>query len=206
MTPLLTGLGLAAAAGFNGWAVLLLFNGLYRVLPQEFPGPLAAFLASPVMFELALVMFLLEFVADKIPFVDRYWDAAHTLLRPAIGGALAMASVDEWTLASRIGIGLGGAAATLATHVAKSTSRLTSTAALKFGSQFAMSIAEDLLAVVLAALMFFEPRSTMVFLGALVISLATHWPRVRRALTILFFRIQHPRSRPKADPKPQSAG
>jgi hypothetical protein len=206
LTPLLTGLGLAAAAGFNGWAVLLLFNGLYRVLPLGFPGPLAAFLASPSMFDLALVMFLLEFVADKIPFVDRFWDAAHTLLRPAIGFALAMASVDEWTLASRLGVGLGGAAATLATHVAKSTSRLTSTAALRFGSQFAMSIAEDLLAVVLATLMFFEPRITVVFLGALAISLVTHWPRVRRALTILFFRIQHPRSKPKTEPKPETLG
>ena len=62
-----------------------------------------------------------------------------------------------------------------------------------------MSIAEDLLAVVLAALMFFEPRSTLVFLGALVISLVTHWPRVRRGITILFFRLQHPRSKPKPE-------
>ena len=197
MTPLLTGLGLAAAAGLNGWAVLLLFNGLYRVLPQEFPGPVAAFLASPTMLELALVMFLLEFVADKIPFVDHYWDSAHTLLRPAIGGALAMASVGEWTLAGRVGAGLGGVAATLATHVAKSTSRLTSTAALRIGSQFAMSIAEDLLAVVLAILMFFEPRITAIFLVALAVTLAMHWSRVGRALRILFFRIQHPRMKPE---------
>lgn len=199
MTPLLTGLGLAAASGLNGWAVLLLFNGLYRVLPQEFPGPLAAFLANPSLFDLALVMFLLEFVADKIPFVDRFWDVAHTLLRPAIGGALAMASVGEWSLASRLGVGLAGVAATLAAHLAKSTSRLTSTAAIRFGSQFAMSIAEDLLAVVLAALMFFEPRFTLVFLAALAISLATHWHRVRRGVTILFFRLQHPRSKPKPE-------
>ena len=38
MTAILTGLGLAAAAGLNAWAVLLLFNGLFLVLPQEFPG------------------------------------------------------------------------------------------------------------------------------------------------------------------------
>ncbi len=199
MTSLLTGLGLAAASGLNGWAVLLLYNGLYRLSPQEFPGPLAAFLANPFMFELALVMFLLEFVADKIPFVDRFWDVAHTLLRPVIGGALAMAFVGEWPLASRLGVGLAGVAATLAAHLAKSTSRLTSTAALQFGSQFAMSIAEDLLAVMLAAVMFFEPRITLVFLGALVISLVTHWPRVRRGITILFFRLQHPRSKPKPE-------
>ena len=197
MTPLLTGLGLAAAAGLNGWAVLLLFNGLYRVLPQEFPGPLAAVLTNPAMLDLAIAMFLLEFVADKIPFVDRFWDAAHTLLRPAIGAALAMAATGEWSLAGRLAAGLSGVAATLGTHLAKSTSRLTSTAAVRFGSQFALSIAEDLVAVVLATLTFFQPHFTLFFLAALAVTLGMHWPRVRRAITILFFRIQHPRSKPK---------
>ena len=46
LTALLTGLGLAAAAGFNAWAVLLLFHGLYSLLPQEFPGAAAALLGS----------------------------------------------------------------------------------------------------------------------------------------------------------------
>ena len=41
MTAILTGLGLAAAAGFNAWAVLILFHGLYLFLPQEFPGPVS---------------------------------------------------------------------------------------------------------------------------------------------------------------------
>jgi len=195
LTPLLTGLGLAASAGFNAWAVLLLFNGLYRLLPQEFPGPLAALLASPGMLDVAVILFLLEFVADKIPFVDRFWDAAHTLLRPAVGAALAMASVGEWPLAGRLSVGLAGVLATLATHLAKSTSRLTSTAAVRFGSQFAMSLAEDLLAVVLATLTFFRPIITLVFLVALVVALGTHWLRVRRAVEMLLFRVQHPRTR-----------
>jgi len=46
VTALLTALGLAAAAGFNAWAVLLLSSGLYRLLPQEFPGSAAALLGS----------------------------------------------------------------------------------------------------------------------------------------------------------------
>ena len=195
MTPLLTGLGLAASAGFNAWAVLLLYNGLYRLLPQEFPGNLAALLASPEMLDLALVLFLLEFVADKIPFVDRFWDAAHTILRPTIGAALAMASVGEWPLAGRVTVGLAGVLATLGTHLAKSASRLTSTAAVRFGSQFAMSLAEDLLAVVLATLTFFRPVITLVFLAALAVTLGTHWLRVSHAVEMLLFRVQHPRTR-----------
>ena len=48
MTAALTGLGLSAAAGLNAWAVLLLFNGLYRVLPRSFPvRPRSSWRASP---------------------------------------------------------------------------------------------------------------------------------------------------------------
>ena len=79
LTALLTGLGLAAAAGFNAWAVLLLFHGLYRLLPQEFPGAAAAILGSQTVLGFALVLFLAEFVITKIPMLDRFWELAHTL-------------------------------------------------------------------------------------------------------------------------------
>ncbi|MGH9369251.1 MAG: DUF4126 domain-containing protein, partial [Thermoanaerobaculia bacterium] len=74
MTPILTGLGLAAAGGWNAWAVLLFFNGVVRLLPQEFPGPTAPFLSSTPVLQIALFLFLAEFVVDKIPIVDRLWE------------------------------------------------------------------------------------------------------------------------------------
>src|SRR5262249_6479069 len=72
--PILTGLGLAAASGLNAWAVLLVFNGLARLLPQDFPGPVTPFLTSPFVIDLALALFLIEFVVNKIPFADRFWE------------------------------------------------------------------------------------------------------------------------------------
>jgi len=193
MTALLTGLGLAAAAGFNAWAVLLLFQGLYRLLPQEFPGAAAAILASRTVLGFALVLFLAEFVIDKIPLADRLWDLAHTLLRPIVGALLAIACIPGTSALERVAVGLGGAAVTLAAHVAKSTTRLTTTAATRGMTQLALSLAEDIVAVVLAALVFFVPWMTALFLAGLLILLGTHRTRVRRALAVLFFRIQHPR-------------
>lgn len=195
MTAVLTGLGLAAAAGFNAWAVLLLAHGLYRLLPQEFPGPAAALLGSRTLFGFALVLFLAEFVIDKIPMLDRLWDLAHTLLRPLVGALVALASVGGASFAGRIAIGLAGAAATLAAHVAKSTTRLETTAATGGWTQLALSLTEDVVAVVLATLVFFVPWVTALFLAGLLIVLVTHFARVRRALAVLFFRIQHPRRR-----------
>jgi hypothetical protein len=173
MIPLLTGLGLAAAAGFNAWAVLLVFHGLVRLMPQDFPGPVTGFLASPLVFQLALVLFLAEFIVMKIPLADRVWEAAHTLFRPIVGALLALAAVAPPSWSGRAGIALA-------------TSGMT---------QFALSLAEDVVALALAALLFFQPLFTIIVLAAILLLLLTHGSRVRHALSVLFFRIAHPRRR-----------
>ncbi len=195
MIPLWTGLGLAAAAGLNAWSVLLIFNALYALLPQDFPGRTSAFLASPAMLQIAIVMFLAEFVVTKIPLIDRFWEAAHTLLRPIVGTLLALACLGDQPLLVKISIAALAAVVTLAAHAAKTTTRLTSTAATGGLAQIALSIAEDVVAIALAILLFFQPWLTALFLAALVFVLLMHWPRVARGLQVLFFRIQHPRRR-----------
>jgi len=195
VTALLTGLGLAAAAGLNAWAVLLLFQGLVRLLPQDFPGTVTPFLASPLVLEVALILLLTEFIVNKIPFVDRFWESAHTLLRPVVGVLLALACLPESAGFARVGAGVAAALATLGAHLAKSTTRFTSTAAIRGTTQFFLSLAEDVVAVVLAALCFFQPWFTAILLAGLVVVLALHLPRVGRTIQMLFFRLQHPRSR-----------
>jgi hypothetical protein len=191
--PVLTGLGLAAAAGWNAWVVLLLFEGLVTLMPQEFPGPATAFLANTLVLQVALVLFLAEFVVNKIPFLDRFWEAAHTLLRPIVGVLIALACVAEPSWFGRAVVVVGATLSTLAAHVAKSTTRLTSTAATRGLTQFLLSLAEDVIALVLATLVFFQPLFTVIFLTGLAVVLLMHRPRVAHALQVLFFRIQHPR-------------
>ncbi len=193
MTAVLTGLGLAAAAGLNAWAVLLLFEGLVRLMPQEFPGVTTAFLSSPATLQVALVLVLAEFIVNKIPFVDRFWESAHTLLRPIVGVLLALACLPESAGLGRVGVGVAAAAATLCAHLAKSTTRFTSTAAIRGSTQFLLSLAEDVVAVVLATLCFFQPWFTAILLGGLVTVLLLHLPRVGRTIQMLLFRLQHPR-------------
>jgi hypothetical protein len=192
LTAILAGLGLAAAAGLNAWVILLLFNGLFLLLPLEFPGPAAAWLSSHGALTAAAVLFLLEFVADKIPVVDHLWNVLQTLLRPVVGALLMLSCVPE-SAGPPAGFALAGAAATLATHFAKSTTRLTSTAATRGFAQFALSLAEDVVAVALGALMFFVPWFTGIFLAGLLLLLIVERRRVREALAVLFFRLKHPR-------------
>src|SRR5262249_29467712 len=110
-TGVLIGLGLSAAAGLNAWAVLLLFHGLYLVVPQEFGGPTVAFLSSDAVLTAALVLFLAEFVADKIPIVDHVWNLVQTILRPIVGALLALSVVSDPSPAARAGLAAAGAAA-----------------------------------------------------------------------------------------------
>jgi hypothetical protein len=193
LTAILTGLGLSAAAGLNAWVTLLLFNGLYRVLPQEFPGPTSAALASHFAVTAAFILFLAEFVADKIPIVDHLWNLLQTLLRPVVGALLTLAAVPDTSTYGRVGLALAGAAATLATHLVQSTTRLTSTAATRGLTQFALSLAEDALALAIGALVFFVPWFTAILIGALAILLVLERRRVLHALGVLFFRLKHPR-------------
>jgi len=193
LTPLLTGLGLAAAAGWNAWAVLLFFNGVIRLLPQDFPGPSAAFLSSPPVLQIAFVMFLAEFIVGKIPVVDRLWELGQTLLRPLVGGLLALAASTATAPAALAATAAGGAASTLAAHLVKSTTRWTSTAATRGFAQLALSLAEDVVAIVLAILVFFVPWFTVILLFALAALLGTHRVSVGHAVRVLFLRLQHPR-------------
>lgn len=193
MTPLFTGLGLAAAAGWNAWAVLLFFNGMVRLLPQEFPGPTAAFLSSPPLLQIALALFLAEFIVDKIPIVDRFWELGQTLLRPLVGALLALCASTATGTGALVATAAGGAAATLAAHLVKLTSRLTTTAATRGFAQFALSLAEDVVALVLAILVFFVPWFAGILLAALAVLLATHRRAVWHAVRVLFFQLQHPR-------------
>jgi Domain of unknown function (DUF4126) len=193
LTAILTGLGLSAAAGLNAWATLLLFNGLFLVLPQEFPGPTSAALSSHFAFTAALVLFLAEFVADKIPIVDHLWNLLQTVLRPIVGALLTLAAVPDTTASGRLGLALAGAAATLGTHLVKSTTRLTSTAATRGLAQVALSLAEDALALAIGALVFFVPWFTVILIGALIVLLILDRRRVVHGLAVLFFRLKHPR-------------
>ena len=71
-----TGLGLAAGAGLNAYAVLLVYGGIVRFFPEEYPGALGQLLGSTPALIAFAVMFLLEFFADKIPGLDHFWDSS----------------------------------------------------------------------------------------------------------------------------------
>jgi hypothetical protein len=103
---------LTGAAGFMGWVTL----------PEGLQG-----LQNPVVLGVSFLLFIMEFVADKIPGVDTLWDAVHTFIRIPAGAALAFGALNgafgvdgnTWALLAAL---LGGTLAATA-HTAKATTR-----------------------------------------------------------------------------------
>jgi hypothetical protein len=80
-------LGFSLAAGVNLYATVAMLGLATRLGWVDLPPQFAVF-DNPWIIGAALVLYVVEFVADKVPWVDTLWDTAHTLVRP-LGGTLA---------------------------------------------------------------------------------------------------------------------
>src|SRR5687767_10640522 len=95
MTDLLSLLlGISFAAGLNTYATVLALGGLQRAGVVQLPSGIDVVASLPVM-SAAAAMFVVEFVADKIPLIDTLWDTIHTVIRPAAGALLAYGMVGD---------------------------------------------------------------------------------------------------------------
>ncbi|MCC6131057.1 MAG: DUF4126 domain-containing protein [Acidobacteria bacterium] len=193
-----TGLGLAAGAGLNAYAVLLVYGGIVRLFPKEFPGAIGALLSSDAALVTLGILFLLEFFADKIPGLDHVWDVIHSVIRPLSGAVLAIAAVgpqNDSVLLDIVAGGSGGFVAMLS-HLLKSAARMTSTALTAGVANIALSIAEDILAFLQALVAIFLPIvALIVVLGLGAIFLLTV-PKIARSGVHLFGRIRPEKGSP----------
>ena len=79
-------LGASWASGLRLYAAVATLGLLGRFAGLELPGELAV-VETPWVITLALILFGVEFVADKVPLVDSMWDAVHTFVRVPAGTA-----------------------------------------------------------------------------------------------------------------------
>lgn len=138
-------LGLASLAGINLYlttfvaGLAIRFNWIELAAAHE--G--LAVLGSEWVLAVAGVLMVIEFFADKVPWLDSGWDAVHTLLRPAGGVLLGMAALGkmdpEWLAIG--GLLSGGAALTM--HGAKAGTRLLVNMSPEPVSNSVASVAED---------------------------------------------------------------
>lgn len=192
MSPIET-LGLALGAGFssglNLYATVATLGLLQRFGVLRLPPGLQA-LAHPWVLGIAISLYMVEFFADKVPFIDTVWDAFHTFIRPPAAAILAYAAAGAAPPEWRWGAALIAGGVALTSHGTKASARAAVNTSPEPFSNWILSFGEDMLAVWLAWMATAHPFATTIIVAALValsFFLLYHLFRfARRALQRLF--------------------
>lgn len=171
MNPLQT-LGLALGSGFssglNLYATVATLGVLQRFGIIHLP-PTLEVVGHPTVLGFAIALYLIEFLADKVPYLDTVWDAIHTFIRPpaaaviAYGAAASAPAEWRWVAA----LMAGGVA--LTSHTAKASTRAAVNTVPEPFSNWALSLGEDALAVWLTWFTTAHPTVTIALVSSLLI-------------------------------------
>jgi uncharacterized protein DUF4126 len=171
MSPLETlgfALGTSFASGLNLYATVAAAGLFQRFGVVQLPDPLQV-LANPFVMGIAIVLFLVELVADKIPYVDSVWDAVHTFIRPPAAALISYSAFghvpEEW----KVGAALLAGSVALTSHGAKATTRAAANTSPEPISNWTLSVLEDGLAVFLTWMAATHPVVTAGVVVVLVI-------------------------------------
>jgi hypothetical protein len=134
------------AAGLNIYATILTLGILARTQWVALPQGLES-LGHTWVLVAAAILFAIEFVADKIPAVDMFWNAAHTVIRIPLAALLAYHASAQLTPVMQILATALGAAIALAAHTSKTAVRAAVTPSPEPFSNIALSSIEDVTAV-----------------------------------------------------------
>jgi hypothetical protein len=152
------------ASGINGYAVIVVMGVLGRLGADDVP---AALERSDVLVA-ALLMWCVDAVADKVPYVDSTWDTVHTAIRPTIGAIVAaLIAGDQGTLGQATAAAVGGGTA-LASHLVKAGIRLGVNTSPEPASNIVVSTGEDLTVAGVVALSVLNPVAAAIIAGVLL--------------------------------------
>jgi len=136
-------LGTAWSSGINLYATVAALGIAGRAEMIQLPADLQV-LTHPAVIAVACVMYVIEFFADKVPYVDSGWDILHTFIRVPAGAILAARSLGSMNPALEFAALLAGSAVALTAHGTKATVRLAINASPEPFSNWAASVTEDL--------------------------------------------------------------
>ena len=184
LTLLGTIFGLGFVSGLNLYATVLTVGLAVNLHLVDLPERLASLdvLGHPTVMAVAGVLFAIEFVADKIPWVDSTWDSVHTIVRPvgaAVMGGYALTGADP-VAQTALALACGGVA--LTSHTTKaSTSVMANASPEPFSNSF-LSVFEDLAVVVGIGMTFLMPLVVLALVVLFLIFFLWMAPKFYRVL------------------------
>ena len=164
------------AAGLNVYGTVATMGIAARVGWVVLPGDLAV-VQSPWIIGGCLVLFALEFIADKIPLVDLIWNIVQTFVRVPVAGLLAYGALPALEPGWQLAAGAAGAALALVAHSAKTALRAAVSGSPEPVSNIGLSLAEDTSALTLTwfATQYPYVAAGLVLVLILVLVLVTRW-------------------------------
>ena len=135
-------MGTAWTSGINLYATVAALGIAGRSEMIHLPPELQV-LTHPAVIAIACIMYVIEFFADKVPYVDSGWDVLHTFIRVPAGAILAAKSLGDMNPALELAALLAGGTVALAAHGTKATIRLAINTSPEPFSNWAASITED---------------------------------------------------------------
>jgi Domain of unknown function (DUF4126) len=177
-------LGLAALAGINLYLTVLA-TGLaihfhWITLSPDYQA--LEVLGHPAVMIIAGVLYLLEFFADKIPWVDSIWDAVHTVIRPIGGALLAIQVLGHPSPTFTVIVALLAGGTSLITHTAKASTRLATNSSPEPFSNIALSLGEDAAVIGGLALIYHNPIVALSIFAVAIAAFFYFAPKILRTM------------------------
>ena len=142
-------LGFSLAAGVNLYATAAILGLAARYQWVQLPAQFAVF-DNPWVIGAAGVLYVIEFVADKIPWVDSIWDSVHTIIRPVGGALIAVAALGDASPAMVGLIALLGGGAAAGSHMTKAGTRVAINTSPEPFTNWFISLFEDAFVIALS--------------------------------------------------------
>ena len=189
ISTLAVSMGASWVSGINLYAAIATLGLLSRFAHLKLPGELDV-LTNWWVIGIAAFLFIVEFIADKIPVVDSTWDVIHTFIRIPAGAILAATAFGDFDRSVQVVAFLLGGGLALTSHGTKAATRAVINTSPEPVSNVVVSLAEDVLAVVSILLAVFLPIVLFFVVGAGVAVSIWVLPKVVRFFRGVFRKVR----------------
>jgi uncharacterized membrane protein len=174
-------LGFSLAAGVNLYATVAVLGLASRYGWVTLPEQFRVFDNSWII-GMAAVLYVIEFVADKIPWVDSIWDSVHTVIRPIGGALIAVAALGDASPVIMGLIALLGGSVAAGSHMTKAGTRVAVNTSPEPFTNWFLSLAEDAFVIGLSLLTLKFPLLALVVSVVIVVMIVWVARRIWRWL------------------------
>lgn len=190
LSTLALAMGSSWVSGINLYAAVATLGLLGRFAGLKLPGELGV-VTNWWVIGVALGLYVIEFVADKVPLIDSAWDALHTFIRIPAGAVLAAASFGDFDKGVQVIAFLIGGGLAFSSHGTKAATRAAINTSPEPASNIVASVAEDVVAVGSIILAWLYPVAVIILVVIAVIVSIVLVPRIVRYVRSVVGRLRN---------------